>query len=172
MMGDPNNDAPALAAAAVGVPICAGTDMALESAGSALMGERVDGVAELVALSRATLANSGQNPSVAVGLKTMFLATTLAGSAELWSAILADMGVHSPGDVEHPAPGGLRVRCPGGSLMADHHNHAHDDKHDAAQRHDRTGHSHVGGHVHAPANFGRAFAIGIAYVVAEVIGEF
>ncbi len=38
---------------------------------------------------------------------------------------------------------------------------------------DHAGHSHVGGHVHAPASFGRAFAIGIglnvAYVVAEVI---
>ena len=41
------------------------------------------------------------------------------------------------------------------------------------QHHDHAGHSHVGGHVHAPASFGRAFAIGIglnvAYVLAEVI---
>lgn len=60
--------------------------------------------------------------------------------------------------------------------MADHHDHTHDDHPDADHGHDHddhAGHSHVGGHVHAPENFGRAFAIGIslnvAYVVAEVI---
>ncbi len=60
--------------------------------------------------------------------------------------------------------------------MTGHHDHANDDKHDADHghdHHDHAGHSHVSGHVHAPANFGRAFAIGIslnlAYVVAEVI---
>ncbi len=51
-----------------------------------------------------------------------------------------------------------------------HHNHGHGHGHD---HQDHAGHSHVGGHVHAPASFGRAFAIGIglnvAYVVAEVI---
>lgn len=175
MMGDPNNDAPALAAAAVGVPICGGTDVALETVEGALMGEWVGGVAELVALSRATLANSGHNVGVAIGLKAVFLATTLVEIAKLWPAILADTVVHSAGEVERLAPGGLKLRCAGASLMADHHNHARDDKHDAAQGHGHAGHSHVGGHVHAPANFGRAFAIGIAfdvaYVVAEVIGE-
>ena len=59
--------------------------------------------------------------------------------------------------------------------MSQHH---HDHKHASPQghghdHHDHAGHSHVGGHVHAPASFGRAFAIGVglnvAYVAAEVI---
>ena len=50
------------------------------------------GVAELVALSRATLSNIRQNVGVAVGLKAVFLVTTLTGITGLWPAILADTG--------------------------------------------------------------------------------
>ena len=64
----------------------------LETAGAAVLNSRVMDVAALIALSRATLANIHQNVAAALGLKAVFLVTTVAGLTDLWPAVLADTG--------------------------------------------------------------------------------